>query len=102
MLCCLKVCKLYLFKCLMFLLLLMLYDVLPFWLVFLLFWLSKTQAICVILTCCHRCCILLKNCFAGTVSDSNKSNTNNQGFVFIKYGEIVESSMIKSFEESKS
>jgi len=60
-------------------------NVLWFWLlVFLLFWLSKTQDLCAFLTCYHRCCILLKDCFAGTASDSNKSNTSNQGFVFIK------------------
>jgi len=51
------------------------------------------------LTCCHRYYILLEDCFAGTVSDSNKSNTSNQGSKALAF---VESSVIKTFEESKS
>jgi len=44
---------------------------------------------------------LLKLCFAGTASDSIKSNTSNQGFVFIKWGRLL-NQVCSSFEESKS
>jgi len=48
-------------------------------------WLVKKSLIGFsVLTLYQKYCALLKLCLAGTASDSIKSNTSNQGFVFIK------------------